>query len=73
MSSEHVNYHGKMKSAQSVVDGIRTPRRGKKRIQDALRLIAKHEYIIKQEGIKIAKYRKEIRLLKEKFPELASL
>jgi hypothetical protein len=62
-------YRGKMKSAQSTVDSITTLRQARTKIGKAQALVRKHEFIIKQEGIKIATYRKQINLLKTKFPE----
>lgn len=67
--SNHRNYHGKMKNAQTVADLITTKRQARTQIEKAQELIKKHEYIIKQEGIKIATYRKQINLLKAKFPD----
>lgn len=68
--SDRPNYHGRMKSAQATVDAVTTQRQAKTKISKALQAISKHEYIIKQEGIKIATYRKQITLLKEKFPDI---
>jgi hypothetical protein len=61
---------GKMKPAQAIVDAIQTPSQAKARIKKASKAIGTHKYIITQEEIKILTYRKQIALLKKKFPNL---